>query len=125
MFYNYGKKSGFYSGILLDFEDRRGIYDMDNYSLRNGVNKKMMDTAWYFRLFYVAILVFIISFLLSMIIKAKRMGFPEGGKPWMIGHMTSFIIFLVLLWFVPFSINLAFWIGIGIIVFGEVVFALA
>lgn len=83
-----------------------------------------MDTAWYFRLFYVPILVFIISLLLSMIIKAKRMGFPEGGKPWMIGNMTSLIVFLVLLWFVPFSINLAFWIGIGIIVFGEVVFAL-
>jgi len=41
----------------------------------------MMDTAWYFRLFYVPILAFIISLLLSMIIKAKRMGFPEGGKP--------------------------------------------
>ncbi len=28
------------------------------------------------------------------------------------------------MWFVPFSINLAFWIGLGIIVFGEVVYAL-
>lgn len=84
----------------------------------------MVDTAWYFRLFYVPILVFIISWLLSMIIKAKRMGFPEGGKPWMIGSMISLIVFVVLLWFVPFSINLAFWIGIGIIVFGEVIFIL-
>jgi protein-S-isoprenylcysteine O-methyltransferase Ste14 len=84
----------------------------------------MMDTAWYFRLFYLPILTFIISLLLSMMIKAKRMGFPEGGKTWMIGNMTSLIVFLVLLWFVPFSINLAFWIGIDIIVFGEVVFAL-
>lgn len=82
----------------------------------------MMDTAWYFRLFYVPILAFIISLLLSKIIEAKRMGFPEGGKPWMIGNMTNFIVFLVLLWFDSFSINLAFWIGIGIIVFGEVVF---
>jgi len=84
----------------------------------------MMDTAWYFRLFYVPILVFIISFLLSMIIKAKRMAAPEGGKPWIIGSMIGLIVFVVLLWFVPFSINLAFWIGIGIIVFGEVVFVL-
>jgi protein-S-isoprenylcysteine O-methyltransferase Ste14 len=84
----------------------------------------MMDTAWYFRLFYMPILAFIISLLLSKIIKAKRMGFPEGGKPWMIGNMTNFIVFLVLLWFDSFSINLAFWIGIGIIVFGEVVFTL-
>ena len=84
----------------------------------------MMDTTWYFRLFYVPILTFIISLLLYMIIKAKRMGFPEGGKPWMIGSMISLIVFVVLLWFVPFSINLAFWIGIGIIVFGEVVFVL-
>lgn len=28
------------------------------------------------------------------------------------------------MWFVPFSINLAFWIGLVIIVFGEVVYAL-
>ena len=28
------------------------------------------------------------------------------------------------MWFVPFSINLAFWIGLAIIVFGEVVYAL-
>jgi len=59
-----------------------------------------------------------------MIIKTKRMGFPEGCKLWMIGNMTSLIVFLVLLWFVPLSISLAFWIGIGIIVFGEVIFAL-
>jgi len=37
---------------------------------------------------------------------------------------TSFIVGWVLTWFVTFSINLAFWIGVGIIVFGEVVFAL-
>jgi len=38
--------------------------------------------------------------------------------------MVSLIVFIVLLWFVPFSINLAFWIGLGIIILGQVVFAL-
>lgn len=41
---------------------------------------------------------------------------------------TVSMIFLVagfaLTWFVTYSINLAFWIGLGIVVFGEVVFAL-
>ncbi len=83
-----------------------------------------MEEAWYFRLFYMPILAFIISWLLYGIIRAKRMSGPGPSKPWLIGSMISLIVFIVLLWFVPFSINLAFWIGLGIIVFGEVVFAL-
>ena len=43
----------------------------------------------------------------------------------MIGSLISFIVFIVLLWFVSFSINLAFWIGLGIIVLGQVVFGLS
>jgi len=83
-----------------------------------------METAWYFRLFYVPILTFAISLLLYGIIRAKRMGSPQGGKSWMIGSMVSLIIFIVLLWFVPFRFNLAFWIGLCIVVLGQVVFAL-
>jgi len=83
-----------------------------------------MEIVWYHRLFYVAIIVFALSFFLSFILKPKRMGMPEGGKVWMIFQTISLIIFIVLLWFVPFSINMAFWIGLGIIIFGEVVFAL-
>jgi len=83
-----------------------------------------METAWYFRLFYVNILWFIISWLLFGIIKAKRMSGPGPSKPWVLAFWASFTIGWVLTWFVTFSINLSFWIGIGIIVFGEVVFAL-
>ena len=71
-----------------------------------------METAWYFRLFWVNLAWFLISWLLFAIIKAKRMSGPGPSRSW------------VLSWFVTFSINLAFWIGIGIIVFGEAVFAL-
>jgi len=84
----------------------------------------MMDTAWYLRLFYMPILNAIVSVLLSMIIKAKRMTSPGPSKPWIIGHFIGFIGMCVLMWFVSFSINLAFWIGICIIVFGQVVFGL-
>ncbi len=83
-----------------------------------------METAWYFRLFYVNILWFIISWLLFAIIRAKRMSGPGPSKSWVLAFWISFIVGWVLTWFVPFSINLAFWIGTGIIVFGEVVFAL-
>ena len=83
-----------------------------------------METAWYFRLFFMYILWFIISWLLYGIISAKRMSGPGPGKPWMMAFSTSLIAGWVLMWFVTVSINLAFWIGIGIIVCGEVVFAL-
>jgi len=83
-----------------------------------------MEVAWYFRLFYIPILNAIIGFLLAFGLKAKRMGSPEGGKPIMIGSTIGFLIFIALGWFVTFSINLAFWIGLAIIVLGHVVFAL-
>jgi len=83
-----------------------------------------METAWYFRLFYVHISSFIFSWLLYGIIRAKRMAGPGPSRPWVIGYWISYIAGWVLMWFVTFSINLAFWIGLGIIIFGEVVFAL-
>ena len=83
-----------------------------------------MEIVWYHRLFYIAIIGMAFSLFLSFILKAKRMGMSEGGKIWMAFQIISLIIFIVLLWFVPFSVNLAFWIGLGIIIFGEVVFAL-
>lgn len=83
-----------------------------------------METAWYFRLFFVQVAVFIISWLLYWVIKAKRMSGPGPDKKWMIAYFASLIVGLVLMWFVTFSINLAFWIGVAIVVLGEVVFAL-
>jgi len=81
-------------------------------------------TPWYFRLFYVPILNFAISFALFAAIKAKRMTSGGPSKPFMIVYMLMLIVFCVLMWFIPFKINLAFWIGISVIVFGQVVFAL-
>jgi len=82
-----------------------------------------METAWYFRLFYVHILSFVISGLLAGIIKAKRMG-PPTGKSWIVVALIGVIVGWALMWFVPFTINLAFWFGLAIIVFGEVVYGL-
>jgi protein-S-isoprenylcysteine O-methyltransferase Ste14 len=83
-----------------------------------------METAWYFRLFWVNFGWFIISWLLYFIIKAKRMAGPGPSRSWVMAFWASFITGWVLTWFVTYSINLAFWIGLVIIVFGEVVFAL-
>lgn len=83
-----------------------------------------METAWYFRLFYVPILNLIVSMLLFKIINAKRMTSPGPGKRWAIVHFIRLVLLCVLMWFVPFGLDLAFWIGICIIVFGQVVFAL-
>ena len=84
----------------------------------------MMDTPWYARLFYVPILNFLVSWILSLVIQAKRMGFPEMSAPIRIANLVSFVGGCVLLWFVPFRINAAFWIGVGIIVVGQVIFGL-
>ena len=84
-----------------------------------------METAWYFRLFYIPIASMLVTLLLAWVIKPKRMSGPEIGKPMQIVSIISFIGLCVWLWFVPFSINLAFGIGIGIIVFGQVVFGLS
>ena len=83
-----------------------------------------METAWYFRLFFLNLLWFIISWLLFAIIRAKRMSGPGPSRPWVTGFWISYIAGWVLTWFVPFSINLAFWIGISLIIVGEVIFAL-
>ena len=83
-----------------------------------------METAWCFKLFYVNILWFLISWLLFAIIKAKRMSGPGPSRPWVLTFWTSYIAGWILTWFVTFSINPAFWIGLGIIIFGEVIFAL-
>jgi protein-S-isoprenylcysteine O-methyltransferase Ste14 len=84
----------------------------------------MEDTAWYLRLFYVPIINFIVSIVLFKIINAKRMTGVGPGALWAIVYFIGLILWCVLLWFVPFRINTAFWIGICIIVFGHVVFAL-
>jgi protein-S-isoprenylcysteine O-methyltransferase Ste14 len=83
-----------------------------------------MDAPWYLRLFYMPILNFIISALLSVIIKAKRMGYPEITRSMRFIYFLILIGGCVLMWFVPFRINLAFWIGLGIIIFGQVIFGL-
>jgi len=83
-----------------------------------------MDTAWYFKLFYIPVLNTVISMLLFKIIKANRMTGPGPSRPWLIVGLIWFIGMCILMWFVPFSINLAFWIGICVIVFGQAVFGL-
>ena len=83
-----------------------------------------METAWYFRLFFVYLGWFIVSWLLYFIIRAKRMTGPGPSRTISMLFLVSLITGLVLTWFVTYSINLAFWIGLAIIVLGEVVFAL-
>ncbi|MBA7606291.1 hypothetical protein ES703_13439 [subsurface metagenome] len=83
-----------------------------------------METAWYFRLLWVNIAWFVVSWLLFGIIRAKRMSGPGPSRSWVLGFWISFMVGWALTWFVSYSINLAFWIGLVIIVFGEVVFAL-
>jgi protein-S-isoprenylcysteine O-methyltransferase Ste14 len=83
-----------------------------------------MEIPFYFRLFYIPILNMIISGILALAVKAKRMKAPELTKPMQVVQLLSFVGLCVLMWFVPFQINLAFWFGICIIVFGQVVFAL-
>ncbi len=84
----------------------------------------MTDVPWYFRLFYIPILNFIISTLLFVIAKAKRMGFPEMNTLMKVIFVVSLVGGCVLMWFVPFRIDLAFWIGLCIVVFGHVIFSL-
>jgi protein-S-isoprenylcysteine O-methyltransferase Ste14 len=67
----------------------------------------------------------ILGFLLAWVIKAKRMGGPEISMPMKMISLISFVVFCVWLWFIPFSINAAFWVGILIIIIGHVVNSLA
>jgi len=84
-----------------------------------------MDVAWYFRLFYVYLASVVLSGILTLVIKPKRMKAPEIGKPMMILSLIGSVGLAVWLWFVPFSINPAFWVGLVIIIFGQVVNSLA
>jgi protein-S-isoprenylcysteine O-methyltransferase Ste14 len=84
----------------------------------------MENTAWYFRLFYVPIVNLIVSMILFKIINAKRVSRVGPDTFWVIVYFAELILWCVLLWFVPFRINPAFWVGVGIIVFGYVVFSL-
>jgi len=83
-----------------------------------------MDTPWYFRLFYMPILNFVVSAFFSIIIKAKRMGFHEATRSMWVIYIIIMIGGWVLMWFVPFRINLAFWIGLCIVIFGQVILCL-
>ncbi len=83
-----------------------------------------METVWYFRLFFVYLGWFIVSWLLYFIIKAKRMTGSGPSRSVEMIFWALLIAGLVLTWFVTFSVNLAFWIGLVIIVFGQVIFTL-
>ena len=48
---------------------------------------------------------------------------PGPSKSWAMIYLTGVITGWVLMWFVPFTIDLAFWIGIFIIILGQVVYA--
>jgi protein-S-isoprenylcysteine O-methyltransferase Ste14 len=82
-----------------------------------------METAWYFKLLVPNIGIIIVSFLLFLIIKAKRMTGPGPGKRMQVVSTGYTLIGWVLTWFIPYSINVAFWIGLGIIIFGEIIFS--
>jgi protein-S-isoprenylcysteine O-methyltransferase Ste14 len=83
-----------------------------------------METAWHFRLLVPSIGWFICSWLLFVVIKAKRMGGQGPSKSLQTVFWVSLIIGWVLMWFVPYSINTAFWIGLGIIILGLIIFSL-
>lgn len=83
-----------------------------------------METAWYSRLLIPWIGSYACSFLLYAIIKAKRMGGPGPSKRLQMVFYIVLIAGLVLTWFIPYSINAAFWIGLGIIILGLIIFTL-
>lgn len=83
-----------------------------------------METAWYFRLFFVNIGCFIVSWLLFYIIKAKRMSGPGLSKRLIMMFWLIIIMGWILSWFITYSINVPFWLGLGIIIFGFVIYTL-
>lgn len=83
-----------------------------------------METAWYFRLFWVNIAWFVMSWLLYFIIRAKRMSSSGPSKSLVMVFWVNIIIGWVLTWFIRYSINPAFWLGLGVIVLGAAVYAL-
>ena len=84
----------------------------------------MVTTPWYFRLFYVPVLNLMVAMLLYKIIKAKRMVSTGPRKFCTFVYFLELGLFCVLMWFIPFNINSAFWIGISLIAFGQGVFSL-
>jgi len=82
-----------------------------------------METAWYFKLLVPNIGLMIVSFLLFLIIKAKRMTGPGPGKRMQLVSTGYTVIGFILTWFISYSIDTAFWIGLTIIIFGEIIFA--
>ncbi len=82
------------------------------------------EVAWYSRLFFVHVWSIGFAWLLWTIIRAKRMTGPGPSRAWVLGNWIVFIVGWVLLWFVSFSINPAFWIGLAVIIFGQVVYIL-
>ena len=83
-----------------------------------------MEAAWYQRLIMVQVTWYIVSWLLFVVVKAERMTSAGPGKAWQIGYKLIFVLGLVWMWFIPFYINTAFWIGCIIIILGEIVLVL-
>jgi len=83
-----------------------------------------MEKVWYFRLFFVHIACFLVSWLLFVLIKAKRMRGPGPSKKLMVVYWLALITGWVLMWFIIYRINVAFWIGLVIIIFGVFIYAL-
>jgi protein-S-isoprenylcysteine O-methyltransferase Ste14 len=84
----------------------------------------MTDIAWHLRLFYFPIIDLIISTLLYIIIRAKRMTSEGPSKKWHLYYWLKLFSLSVLLWFITFRINWAFWTGITICLLGYIIFSL-
>lgn len=84
----------------------------------------MPVTAWYFRLFYIYLVSFGLSFLLFFMVRAVRM--QSKGKKNGIAtvYWIVFAIGLAVMWFNSFRLDAAFWIGLFIIVFAQIVYGL-
>ena len=83
-----------------------------------------MEAPWYLRLLIPNVGIFVLSLLLFGVIKAKRMSGPGPSKLFTMVYFVSLITGWILTWFIPYGINLAFWIGLGIIIFGQVIYSL-
>jgi protein-S-isoprenylcysteine O-methyltransferase Ste14 len=83
-----------------------------------------METAWCFRPLVPTIGWFVCSWLLFAVIKARRMGGQGPSKSLQTLFLGKFNIGWVLMWFVPYGTNTAFWIGLGIIILGLIIFSL-
>jgi protein-S-isoprenylcysteine O-methyltransferase Ste14 len=89
-----------------------------------GGEEEMLAAPWYFRLFYVYLVSFSISFLLFFIIRAVRMQSTGQNRRGEVLYWLLFIVGIVLMWFNTFRINTAFWLGIIVLVFAQIVFGL-